>query len=71
MPCEMERGHTNTQTSEDPLYNSIIKADILSDAINNVRKLMIHLRGIIIRWGTAHGVVRERSCRVTPFKVRV
>jgi len=49
MPCEMERGHTNTQTSEDPLYNSIIKADILSNAINNVRKLMIHLRGIIIR----------------------
>lgn len=49
MPCEMERGHTNTQTSEDPVYNSVVKTDILSYAINNIRKLMIHVRGIIIR----------------------
>ena len=57
MPCGMERGHTNTWSSEDPLYNSIVKADILSNAINNIlsnainniRKLMIHVRGLIIR----------------------
>lgn len=49
MPCGMERGHTNIRSSEDPLYNSIVKADILSNAINNIRKLMIHVRGLIIR----------------------
>lgn len=57
MTCGMERGHTSTRTSEDPLYNSIVKADILSNAINNIlsnvinniRKLMIHVRGLIIR----------------------
>ena len=28
---------------------TIVKADILSNAINNIRKLMIHVRGLIIR----------------------